>query len=105
MVTANAPGNPLPDRAPSTGPGVASLYGANTLASFWALQDGVTPESWTAAAHAAATVLPDGACVQASEGWIGLMEHVLGEGQFGPRRYALSPQKRLYYTLRPILPR
>lgn len=34
-----------------------------------------------------------------------LLETVLGEGQFGTSHWRLSPAKRLYYTLKPILPR
>ena len=33
------------------------------------------------------------------------MEHVLGEAQFGADRYDLSWSRRLYYRLKPLLPR
>ena len=84
---------------------MSSLFCANTPARFWQLEPEVTPDRWQAALEAAAGVLPGGASVLAESGWDGLMDHVLGEGQFGPGRFQLGHSKRLYYLLRPILPR
>ena len=53
----------------------------------------------------AAAALPNGAEILDQRGWDGLLEHFLGEGQFGPDRYNLSSSKRLYYRLKPFLPR
>ena len=49
--------------------------------------------------------MPNGAEILDQKGWIGFLEHYLGEGQFGPDRYNLSASKRLYYQLKPFLPR
>ncbi|MDQ3928371.1 MAG: hypothetical protein M3328_04385, partial [Chloroflexota bacterium] len=84
---------------------LSTLYRDNTPARFWQAQVQVSPAAWQAAAEAAVSILPDGARVLEHSGWDGLMDHVLGEGQFGPQRFRLSRAKRLYYFLRPILPR
>ena len=53
----------------------------------------------------AAALLPGGVETLDQKGWNGFLEHYLGEGQFGPDRYNLSASKRLYYQLKPLLPR
>jgi hypothetical protein len=53
----------------------------------------------------AAATLPNGVEILDQNGWNGFLEHYLGEGQFGPDRYNLSASKRLYYQLKPLLPR
>jgi hypothetical protein len=82
-----------------------NLFAANTLAHFWGTGQQVAQEAWLAAARSAAECLPGGAEVMDRAGWNGLAEHILGEGQFGPERYRLSRARRLYYQLRPFLPR
>jgi len=82
-----------------------SLYGENTPAKFWQLTRDVSADIWDSAVRAAATVLPGGSEALARHGLDGLLEHVLGEGQFGPGRYRLSRAKQFYYELRPLVPR
>jgi len=53
----------------------------------------------------AAALLPEGVETLDQKGWNGFLEHYLGEGQFGRERYNLSASKRLYYQLKPFLPR
>lgn len=53
----------------------------------------------------AADILPGGHEVLEQKGWNGFLEYYLGEGQFGLERYNLNGAKRLYYQLKPILPR
>src|SRR5207244_5097725 len=60
-------------------------------------------DAWEQAARAAAAVLPDGA--RASAGIHGLLEATLGEGQFGPGHWRLSRPRRLYYRVKPFVPR
>lgn len=86
-------------------PHLSTLYRDNTLERFWQLEAGHTAETRRVAIERAAALLPDGATALARGGWDGLMEHLLGEGQFGPDRYRLGFSKRLYYALRPLLPR
>jgi len=84
---------------------VANLYAANTLARFWGTGQQVADETWLAAARSAAERLPSGCEVLDRAGWNGLVEHILGEGQFGPGHFRLSRAHRLYYQLRPFIPR
>jgi hypothetical protein len=82
------------------------LYAANAPDRFWGVGAEVPSDHWLAAGEAVAQVLPDAvARALAQSGWPGLLEHTLGEGQFGPGRYRLSPARRTYYALRPVLPR
>lgn len=60
---------------------------------------------WEIAVREAADILPGGPEVLKSKGWDGFLEYYIGEGQFGPERYNLNGAKRLYYQLKPILPR
>jgi peptidoglycan/xylan/chitin deacetylase (PgdA/CDA1 family) len=84
----------------------ASLYAANTLAAFWRSSPPSSGEAWDCALQTAARHLPDEAqVVLARGGWNALMEHVLGEAQFGTNRYRLTSARQLYYRLRAILPR
>lgn len=62
-------------------------------------------DKWEAALLEAADILPGGPEVLNQKGWDGFLEHYFGEGQFGPERYNLSATKRLYYQLKPFLPR
>jgi len=83
----------------------AGLYAANHPARFWRplLPAEPRPWEWEQAALAAAAVLPPAA--RAASDVDGLLEAVLGEGQFGPGHWRLSPARRLYYRLKPLLPR
>ena len=80
------------------------LYAANTLSAFWGMPPEVSNEIMQEAVRQAAEILPHGDQIFEASGWEGLMEHILGEGQFGPDHWQLSRPKRLYYELRPFLP-
>ena len=81
---------------------MASLWSANTPRAFWQCQPDPSPDQWQQALQKAVPCL--GLPVQA-DGIDSMLELVLGEGQFGPERWRLSPAKRLYYALKPLLPR
>jgi len=83
----------------------ASLYGGNSPAAFWKLLDPLPPaEEWNEAVAACAHILPPSAATHARDP-VGLMEAVLGEGQFGAGHWTLGAAKRIYYDLKPLLPR
>ncbi|MBM4144160.1 MAG: hypothetical protein FJ225_11305 [Lentisphaerae bacterium] len=79
-----------------------NLYDSNGPAQFWGLASGPAPGHWEAALRpameAAGLRLPAGDIAE-------LLELVLGEGQFGPDHWRLSPAKRAYYRIKPALPR
>ncbi len=84
----------------------AELYLANHPARFWRLRLSPDPSArdWEDAAREAAQVLPPAV----SAGGAGLDEvlaRTLGEEQFGPGHWRLSRSRRLYYRLKPMLPR
>jgi hypothetical protein len=93
------------DVSPAVDRGLSKLYELNTPARLWRSWPDVSDDAWLEAAEAAAGLLPNGSAVLARGGWAGLMEHILGEGQFGPDRFRLSRAKQLYYLLKPFLPR
>ncbi len=82
------------------------LFAANTPAAFWRLlgEPEPTAAQWAAAVTAAAVELPETARV-AGDDIQALLLKTLGEGQFGPGHWRLSRALRLYYGLRPVLPR
>ncbi len=83
----------------------ASLYAENSPATFWKLLDPVpSAQEWNEAVAACARILPPSAAAQARDP-VGLMEAVLGEGQFGVGHWTLGTAKRMYYDLKPLLPR
>lgn len=86
-----------------TGP---SLYHANDPASFWRIvtTPAPTPAQWAAAVAAAAGELPIAARV-AGDDIDELLYRTLGEGQLGPNPFRLSPLRRLYYEVKPMMPR
>jgi hypothetical protein len=81
---------------------MASVWSANTPRAFWQCQPDPSPERWQDAIQQAVPLL--GLPVQADDVDT-ILEFVLGEGQFGPERWRLSAAKRLYYALKPALPR
>jgi hypothetical protein len=81
---------------------MGNLWSANAPADFWQCEPDLAPEQWEMAIRRAIPVLglpvrPDDIDT--------LLELTLGEGQFGPDRWRLSRARRLYYTLKPFLPR
>ena len=79
-----------------------NLWIENTPARFWLCQPDLSDRQWEEACQKALPVL--GLPVQPQDSKT-MTELVLGEAQFGPCHWQLSPLKRLYYQLKPILPR
>jgi hypothetical protein len=84
----------------------SDLYLSNHPARFWKLdlKQDPAPEEWAAAAAAAADVLPPEA-LRRGKAIPDLLEMTLGEAQFGPGHWRLSRPRRIYYRVKPILPR
>ena len=86
-------------------PSTVSLYSQNTPAAFWKLRSlDPSDQEWRDAIAASANLLPSAAAVHGGDP-AALMQAVLGEGQFGPRHWSLSTAKRIYYDIKPLLPR
>ena len=88
------------------GEALTNLYAANTPGTFWQLlvEPRVSQAEWTDAVQTAASILPRGErCVHMDIDYI--IAAVLGEALFSPKRWQLSWSKRLYYQLKPLLPR
>lgn len=86
--------------------GTTDLYAANAPDTFWKvlLEPAVSPDEWVDAVRAALPVLPHSSlALSAEHGDVPAM--VLGEAIFGPQRWRLSRGKRLYYRVKPMLPR
>lgn len=81
---------------------VTSLWSLNTPRGFWQCRPDPSPEQWREAIQRAVPAL---GLPVLTDDIDGILELVLGEGQFGPERWRLSPAKRLYYALKPALPR
>jgi peptidoglycan/xylan/chitin deacetylase (PgdA/CDA1 family) len=85
---------------------MSSLYQANTPEAFWrfTVDPAPTAAQWAAAIAVAAAELPDAVRERGDE-IDALLAQALGEGQFGPDHWSLSPALRLYYSIKPLLPR
>jgi hypothetical protein len=81
------------------------LYAANTVAAFWKLQIDLPAGLLEEAIQRAAPLLPDGTKALGCGAWTDLMAYVLREGHFGPAHWRLSAPKRLYYLIKPMVPR
>ncbi len=81
---------------------MGNLFSSNTPAHFWRCLADLADEQWQSAVKAAAPVLQ---IPNADKSIDSLLYAVLGEGQFGANHWTLSPAKRLYYALKPLLPR
>jgi hypothetical protein len=94
------PHNPAPELD------ATSLYRANAPPQFWRLcgRPEPTANQWELAVRAAAAELP-GPARALGDDIQSLLYQTLGEAQFGPDHYRLSPAKRLYYSVKPVLPR
>src|SRR5436190_16194820 len=84
---------------------MSSLYGGNTLACWSGPNGDRSSPTWPRVVHSSVDLLPSGQVVLARGGWSGLMEHILGEAQFGAHRYRMGWPRRTYYRLKPLLPR
>lgn len=83
--------------------GKAQLYQTNTPHNFWHVANGeIDAGGWLLAARRQMPHLPTAA--QRDELELA-MSCILGEGQFGPDHWQLSPGRRLYYDFKPLLPR
>jgi len=84
---------------------VTSLYEANRPSRFWRILDQqVAPASWSAAAGAAALQLPP-AARRDGDAIDDLLKNTLGEGQFGSNHWRLPATIRLYYAVKPLIPK
>ena len=80
------------------------LYAQNTPQRFWRLRADVSPDQWREAAKSAASVLPHD--VRAHGDQVpSILAQTLGEGQFGRKHWELGRAQRVYYGLKPLLPR
>jgi len=78
------------------------IFQTNTPWAFWQCQPSPAEPIWHDAILAALPILeltPPPASVDV------VFEQTLGEGRFGPNRWTLKPSRRLYYMLKPFLPR
>jgi peptidoglycan/xylan/chitin deacetylase (PgdA/CDA1 family) len=85
-------------------PAAARLYATNTPLNVWRFLSDLQPADRSAAILAAATRLPEGVR-RAANDIETLLYLTLGEGQFGRGHWELGPATRLYYLLKPALPR
>lgn len=79
-----------------------NLWTENSPNRFWLCEPEPAAELWQVAAQEANPVL---ALVKDNNDIEMTLELTLGEGQFGPGHWTFSASKRLYYALKPILPR
>lgn len=79
-----------------------NLWGLNTPAQFWQCGVEFASDSWLHAARQAKSVLD---LPQEWDDFDTLLALVLGEGQFGPDHWRLSTARRLYYRMKPLIPR
>src|SRR6476660_324775 len=82
----------------------AELYRVNRPEAFWRLigDSQATESEWETSTLTAAAGLPEGARGADTDS---ILDKTLGEGQFGPGHWDLSLARKLYYRLKPVLPR
>lgn len=82
------------------------LYARNTPERFWRVLNDPAPSrgEWEEAARRAASVLPPAVRGHADD-MPSLLAMTLGEGQFGPRHWEGGTAQRLYYAVKPAIPR
>lgn len=81
---------------------MTALWSYNTPKHFWCCQNELTESQWEAACQNALPLLELSTPSDTIEALLAL---ILGEAQFGPHHWRLSPLKRFYYALKPFLPR
>jgi len=81
---------------------MTNLWSSNTPAHFWQCTPNPPEEQWIQAISKALPILGLPATPRDLDC---LLETILGEGQFGVDHWQLSTVKRLYYSLKPLLPR
>jgi len=79
-----------------------SLWSGNTLQNFWGCEPAPGDDVW---AQAIQRALPRLGLKPEPTSRDELLALTLGEGQFGPDHWRLSRVRRLYYLLKPFLPR
>lgn len=83
----------------------APLCASNRPEAFWKLLDPMpSSQEWNEAVDECVHILPAQAAAHAHHAG-GLMDAVLCEGQFGDGHWTLGTAKRVYYDLKPLLPR
>lgn len=104
-VSAPAP-EPAARKWDATSSASATLFGANRPSSFWKLQIEPQPtdEEWNQAAISASGTLPR-AVLAGHWDLDEVLRRILGEAQFGARHFQLGPARRLYYLMKPVVPR
>lgn len=82
------------------------LYAANTFDAFWQvlIEPRITREEWRDAAQKASTLLPLANTSDPIDAG-SIIARVLGEATDGPKQWQLSKAKRLYYQVKPFIPR
>jgi peptidoglycan/xylan/chitin deacetylase (PgdA/CDA1 family) len=80
----------------------AELWKTNTPWAFWQLSPDLPPEVWLEAVRAAAGLLE---LAVSADGVGELLAQTLGEGRFGPDHWRLGAVSRIYYHLKPLIPR
>lgn len=78
------------------------LWGSNTPARFWRWQSVISDECWHTAFSNAVEVLGFPTYLPDVDS---LLEAVLGEALLGPNRYQFSRMVRVYYRIKPLIPR
>lgn len=79
-----------------------NLWSHNHPRHFWRCQPDPQDQDWQEAIRRALPVLELDPCPDTIEDALTL---TLGEGQFGPRHWQMEPLRRLYYLLKPVVPR
>ena len=80
---------------------MSNLWSQNTPEKFWFCEPPVPDQYWQEAIRRSIHLLDLTGNVDIDE----LLALTLGEGRFGPNHWSLSLPKRLYYALKPVLPR
>ena len=80
---------------------MSNLWSQNTPEKFWFCEPPVPDQYWLEAIRRSIHLLDLTGNVDIDE----LLALTLGEGRFGPNHWSLSLPKRLYYALKPVLPR
>jgi hypothetical protein len=81
-----------------------NLWSQNTPQRFWCCQDIIDDDLWHAALRAALPVLELPGDIDITD-TDSLLAAILGEARFGGGHWDLSPAKRIYYNLKPYMPR
>lgn len=80
----------------------ANLWNQNNPQNFWQCAHAFSDDLWNEAIERALPVLE---LKQSCQDVDTLLELILGEGQFGCDHWTLNRTKRIYYLLKPLLPR